>query len=39
MRHANEHILVLHDALSVGDRVAVVETVDDPHLGVPVPVA
>ncbi|MCP3103271.1 L,D-transpeptidase family protein [Myxococcus sp. K15C18031901] len=39
IRHSNEAIVVLHDALSVGDRVAVVEHVDDPHLRVPVPVA
>ncbi|HZI09571.1 MAG TPA: L,D-transpeptidase family protein [Myxococcus sp.] len=39
IRHANEAIVVLHDALSAGDRVAVVEHVDDPHLGVPVPVS
>ncbi|RKG69974.1 murein L,D-transpeptidase [Corallococcus exercitus] len=36
IRHANEDILVLHDALAVGDRIAVVETLQDPHLGVPV---
>ncbi|MFB1484697.1 peptidoglycan-binding protein [Corallococcus sp. RDP092CA] len=36
IRHANEAILVLHDALAVGDRIAVVETLQDPHLGVPV---
>ncbi|NVJ15916.1 L,D-transpeptidase family protein [Myxococcus sp. AM010] len=39
IRHSNEAVRVLHDALSVGDRVAVVEHVDDPHLGVPRPVA
>jgi hypothetical protein len=39
IRHSNEAIEVLHDALSAGDRVAVVEHVDDPHLGVPVPVS
>ncbi|MBU8899300.1 L,D-transpeptidase family protein [Corallococcus sp. M34] len=39
VRHANEHIVALYDALSVGDRVAVVETVDDPNLGVPVSVS
>ncbi len=39
IRHSNEAIVVLHDALSAGDRVAVVEHVDDPHLGVPVPVS
>ncbi|WP_373692071.1 L,D-transpeptidase family protein [Corallococcus sp. AS-1-6] len=38
IRHANEDILVLHDALAVGDRIAVVETLQDPHLGVPVTV-
>ncbi|MBN8226321.1 murein L,D-transpeptidase [Corallococcus macrosporus] len=36
IRHANEDILVLHDALAAGDRIAVVETLQDPHLGVPV---
>ncbi|TSC32175.1 L,D-transpeptidase family protein [Corallococcus sp. Z5C101001] len=35
IRHANEDILVLHDALAVGDRIAVVETLQDPNLGVP----
>lgn len=39
IRHSNEAVLVLHDALSAGDRVAIVEHVDDPHLGVPVPVS
>ena len=39
IRHSNEAVLVLHDALSAGDRVAIVEHVDDPHLGAPVPVA
>lgn len=39
IRHSNEAMVVLHDALSVGDRVAIVEHVDDPHLGVPVPVS
>jgi peptidoglycan hydrolase-like protein with peptidoglycan-binding domain len=39
IRHANGAVLVLHDALSAGDRVAIVEHVDDPHLGVPVPVS
>ena len=39
IRHSNQAVRVLHDALSVGDRVAVVEHVDDPHLGVPRPVA
>ncbi|MCE9667473.1 L,D-transpeptidase family protein [Myxococcus stipitatus] len=39
IRHSNEAIVLLHDALSVGDRVAVVEHVDDPHLRTPVPVA
>ncbi|RKH11692.1 murein L,D-transpeptidase [Corallococcus sp. CA053C] len=38
IRHADEDILVLHDALAVGDRIAVVETLQDPHLGVPVTV-
>ncbi|MCY1042476.1 L,D-transpeptidase family protein [Corallococcus sp. bb12-1] len=38
IRHANEDILVLHDALAVGDRIAVVETLQDAHLGVPVTV-
>lgn len=38
IRHANEDILVLHDALAVGDRIAVVETLQDPRLGVPVTV-
>ncbi|MFY2564120.1 L,D-transpeptidase family protein [Corallococcus terminator] len=33
IRHSNEAIVVLHDALSAGDRVAIVEHVDDPHLG------
>jgi hypothetical protein len=36
IRHANEDILVLHDALAVGDRIAVVQTLQDPHLGVPI---
>ncbi|NTX00679.1 L,D-transpeptidase family protein [Myxococcus sp. CA040A] len=40
IRHSNEAIIVLHDALSAGDRVAIVEHVDDPHLGgTPVPVS
>nr|WP_307734791.1 L,D-transpeptidase family protein [Pyxidicoccus parkwaysis] len=39
IRHSNEAILVLHDALSAGDRVAIVEHVDDPHLGVAVQVS
>jgi peptidoglycan hydrolase-like protein with peptidoglycan-binding domain len=39
IRHANEDILVLHDALAVGDRIAVVETLQDPHLGVSFPPA
>ncbi|MCP3144084.1 L,D-transpeptidase family protein [Pyxidicoccus sp. QH1ED-7-1] len=39
IRHSNEAILVLHDALSAGDRVAIVEHVDDPHLGIPVRVS
>ncbi|MBJ6759270.1 L,D-transpeptidase family protein [Myxococcaceae bacterium JPH2] len=39
VRHDNEHIVAMYDALSVGDRVAVVETVDDPNLGVPVSVS
>ncbi len=39
IRHSNGAVLVLHDALSAGDRVAIVEHVDDPHLGVPVPVS
>ncbi|WP_246357676.1 L,D-transpeptidase family protein [Pyxidicoccus fallax] len=39
IRHSNEAVLVLHDALSAGDRVAIVEHVDDPHLGVQVPVS
>ncbi|WP_408889488.1 L,D-transpeptidase family protein [Myxococcus faecalis] len=41
IRHSNEAIIVLHDALSAGDRVAIVEHVNDPHLGAvaPVPVS
>jgi lipoprotein-anchoring transpeptidase ErfK/SrfK len=35
VRHANPDILALYDALRVGDRVAIVESVSDPHLGTP----
>lgn len=35
MRHENKDILVLFNALTVGDRVAVVDRVDDPRLGKP----
>uniref|UniRef100_UPI001E39248D L,D-transpeptidase family protein n=1 Tax=Myxococcus sp. AB025B TaxID=2562794 RepID=UPI001E39248D len=38
IRHSNEAIIVLHDALSAGDRVAIVEHVNDPHLGAAAPV-
>lgn len=33
MRHLNQDILKLYDALELGDRVAVVDRFDDPHLG------
>lgn len=33
IRHANADIIALYNALQVGDRVAVVDTVRDPHLG------
>ncbi|AGC47557.1 ErfK/YbiS/YcfS/YnhG family protein [Myxococcus stipitatus DSM 14675] len=39
IRHSNEAIIALHDALSVGDRVAIVEHVNDPRLGGQAPVA
>lgn len=35
VRHANADILALYDALQVGDRVAIVESVSDPRLGTP----
>lgn len=35
VRHANPDILALFDALSLGDKVAIVESVNDPNLGVP----
>ena len=35
VRHANPDIIALWDALKVGDRVAIVEGVDDPHLKAP----
>lgn len=33
MRHYNEDIVTLFDALAVGDKVAVVDSLDDPRLG------
>ncbi|QSQ13605.1 L,D-transpeptidase family protein [Myxococcus landrumensis] len=39
IRHSNEAIIALHDALSVGDRVAIVEHVNDPRLGAQAPVS
>lgn len=39
IRHSNEAIIALHDALSVGDRVAIVEHVNDSRLGAQAPVA
>ncbi|WP_342375668.1 L,D-transpeptidase family protein [Myxococcus stipitatus] len=39
IRHSNEAIIALHDALSVGDHVAIVEHVNDPRLGAQAPVA
>jgi peptidoglycan hydrolase-like protein with peptidoglycan-binding domain len=38
MRHDNAAIITLYDALQVGDRVAIVPTVRDAHLGPPTPV-
>lgn len=35
VRHANPDIIALWDALKLGDRVAIVEGVNDPHLGTP----
>ncbi|MDP2342006.1 MAG: L,D-transpeptidase family protein [Deltaproteobacteria bacterium] len=35
MRHYNEDILILHQALKMGDMVAVVDSIDDPRLRAP----
>jgi peptidoglycan hydrolase-like protein with peptidoglycan-binding domain len=35
VRHDNADILALYDALQVGDRVAIVDSIDDPNLRVP----
>jgi peptidoglycan hydrolase-like protein with peptidoglycan-binding domain len=35
VRHDNADILVLHDALKVGDLVAIVDSITDPNLGTP----
>jgi len=35
IRHDNTAIIALYDALSVGDKVAIVDSINDPHLGPP----
>jgi len=36
IRHDNTAIVALYDALGVGDKVAIVDSINDPHLGPPV---